>query len=49
MNAYLFIALSLILMIMLGVLAIFLGGKDSKSSNFDDPDNREERMRFFKR
>ncbi|MET0119172.1 MAG: hypothetical protein ABW090_17270 [Sedimenticola sp.] len=49
MNPAPFIALSLLLMLGLGVLTIFLAGKDSKSSNMDDPENRKDRKKFFKR
>ena len=44
-----FIAFSLILMIIIGVLALFLAGKDSKSSNMDDPENRKQDRSIFKR
>jgi hypothetical protein len=49
MNPAPFIAISLILMIIVGVLALLLGGKDSESSNWDDPEAKKKRMHFFKR
>jgi hypothetical protein len=33
------IAISLLLVALLGVLALFGAGRDSKSSNMDDPDD----------
>lgn len=38
-----FIALSLLLMLVVGILAVFLGGRSSRSSNWDDPDARNAR------
>lgn len=49
MNPAPLIAISLILMVLIGVLALFLSGKDSESSNWDDPEAKKKRMHFFKR
>ncbi|MET0066818.1 MAG: single-stranded DNA-binding protein [Candidatus Thiodiazotropha sp.] len=50
MEAYPFIALSLLLMMVVAVAALFLAGKSSKSSNCDDPKNPTEKSdehKFF--
>jgi len=38
-----FIAVSLLLMLGVAVLALFLGGRNSRSSNWDDPEARARR------
>ena len=49
MDAAPLIAFSLILMVIIGVVALFMAGKDSESSNWDDPEAKKKRMHFFKR
>lgn len=41
MEAYPFIAISLLLMLGVALLVFAYAGKDSKSSNWDDPERRD--------